>query len=223
MVLRIGTFRNRRYNAYVPACAYSAEVIHGAPYMVDFGTPTAAAAAAILSAQSINAAGSTTTFLDDTDDTPFGRNVTVVASGAATSNVTVVGKDYLGQPMAESFTLNGAVSVVGVKAFKWIDTITFGMTAATTINVGWGARLGLPYRMSNVMEETLNGAESAVGTFTAGLLTDPQTLTTADPRGLYTPTAALNGTNRIFATFLPYNILNSSGNGGLFGIRHVNS
>lgn len=221
MVQRVGSFRNRRYNAYVPACAYSAEVIHGAPYQVDFLTPIAAVAAGILSATSIAAAVDTTTFVTDTADAPFGRNITVVASGAATSNVTVYGKDYLGQPMTESFTLNGATPVVGRKAFKWVDRITAGITAGTTINVGFGARLGLPYRMSQVLSEVGNGSGAAVGTLTAPDLTDPQTSTTLDPRGLYTPTTALNGSNRILASFLPYNILNSSGNGGLFGLKHV--
>lgn len=221
MVQRVAAFRNRRYNAYVPACGYSAEVIHGAPYMVDFGTPIAADADAILDGVSIDAAVDTTTFGTDTADAPFGRNLTVVASGAATSNVTVYGKDYLGQQVTESFTLTGAVSVVGLKAFKWIDRITAGITAATTIDVGFGDRLGLPFRMSNVMEETANGAEAAVGTFVAGVLTDPQTTTTGDPRGTYDATTAYNGSNRIMATFLPYNVLNSSGNGGLFGIAHV--
>lgn len=221
MTQRVASFRNRRYNSYVPACGYAADVIHGAAYEVDFLTPIAAAAAGILSAQSIAAAVDTTTFVSDTADAPFGRNITVIASGAAVSNVTVYGKDYLGQPMAESFTLTGAVSVVGVKAFKWVDRITAGITAATTINVGFGSKLGLPYRMSNVLEETLNGAESAVGAFVAGLLTDPQTTITADPRGTYVPTAALNGANRILAKFWPYNILNGNGNGGLHGIQHV--
>jgi hypothetical protein len=221
MVQRVASFRNRRYNAYVPACAYSAEVIHGGPYEVDFGTPIAAVAAGILSATSIATAVDTTTFVTDTADAPFGRNITVVASGAATSNVTVYGKDYLGQPMTESFTLNGTSPVAGVKAFKWVDRATAGVTAATTINLGFGARVGLPYRMSVCFGEIGNGAPAAAGTFTAPNLTDPQTTTTTDPRGLYTPTTALNGTNRILATFLLYNILNANGNGGLYGIKHV--
>lgn len=221
MSQRVASFRNRRYNSYVPACGYAADVIHGAAYEVDFLTPIAAVATGILNAQSIATAGNTTTFGSDTADAPFGRNVTVVASGAATSNVTVVGKDYLGQPVAESFTLNGATPVVGNKAFKWIDNITFGATAATTINVGFGSKLGLPYRMSNIIEETGNGAEAAIGTFVAGVLTDPQTTTTGDPRGTYVPSTALNGSNRILGKFMPYNVLNTNGNGGLHGIAHV--
>lgn len=218
---RVASFRNRRYNSYVPACAYAADVIHGAAYVVDFLTPIAAVAAGILSAQSIATAGSTTTFVTDTADAPFGRNVTVVASGLATSTVTVSGRDYLGQPMTELLTLNGATPVVGNKAFKWIDRVAFDATAATTINLGFGGKLGLPYRMSNVIEETANGAEAAVGTFVAGVLTDPQTSTTGDPRGTYVPTTALNGSNRIMGKFMPYNILNANGNGGLYGIAHA--
>lgn len=221
MVQRVASFRNRRYNSYVPACGYAADVIHGAAYEVDFLTPIAAVATGILNAQSIAAAVDTTTFGSDTADAPFGRNITVVASGAATSNVTVYGRDYLGQGMAESFTLNGATPVLGNKAFKWVDRITAGVTGGTTINVGFGGKLGLPYRMSNVVEETANGAEATVGTFVAGVLTDPQTLTTGDPRGTYAPTTALNGSNRILAKFLPYNLLNANGNGGLYGIQHV--
>jgi hypothetical protein len=164
----------------------------------------------------------TTTFVSDTADAPFGRNITVVASGAATSNVTVSGKDYLGQPMSESFTLNGAAPVVGRKAFKWVDRITYGITAATTINVGFGSRLSAFLIVCRqVLSEIGNGAGAAVGTLTAPDLTDPQTATTLDPRGLYTPTTALNGSNRILASFLPYNVLNANGNGGLYGIKQA--
>jgi hypothetical protein len=220
MVARTATFRKRYYNSYVPACAYAADVIHSGAYEVDFGSPIAAVAAGILSAQSIATAGTATTFVTDTSVAPFGRNINVVASGAATSAVTIRGKDYLGQPMAETFTLNGATPVVGVKAFKWIDSIAYDATAATTINVGFAAKLGLPYRMSQVISESANGVGAAVGTLVAGSLTDPQTAITADPRGLYTPTTTLNGTNRVLAEFMTHNLVNTSGNGGLYGIAH---
>lgn len=221
MAQRIASMRNRRYNTYVPSAAYAADVIHAAPYQVDFLTPAAAVAAGILSALSIAVAVTTTTFLSDTADAPFGRNVTVVASGAATSTVTINGKDYLGQPMSETLTLNGATPVVGRKAFKWIDSVVNGVTAATTINLGFGGKLGLPYRMAQVLSESANGAGAAVGTLVAPDLTDPQTATTLDPRGTYTPTTALNGTNRILASFVPYNVLNANGNGGLYGIKQA--
>jgi hypothetical protein len=211
MVQRVAQFRSRRYSTYVPACAYAADVIHGAAYEVDFLTPIAAVATGILNAVAGTSGTAMTTFGTDTADAPFGRNVTVGAGG----NHTVVGKDYLGQAMTEVIAASGT----GNKAFKWIDSITPAFTG--NVSAGFGSKLGLPYRMSNVMEETANGAEATVGTFVAGVLTDPQTSTTGDPRGTYTPSTTLNGSNRILAKFLPYNVLNTNGNGGLYGIAHA--
>lgn len=223
-------FFHPRYNAYVPAAQYADDVQFNGPLEVDFGLPAAASATAILSAQSIATATNTVAagvpLLSSTPDASiancrYGRNVTVVASGAATSNVTVFGRDYLGQPMAESFTLNGTTPVVGLKAFYFIDSISWGATAATTINVGWGLRLGLPYRTTNVLAETVNSAAGTIGTLVAPVLTDPQTLTTGDPRGTYQPNAAMNGATRIQAAVLCDNFVNAAGNGGLYGIRHA--
>lgn len=232
MVARTATFRNRRYNSYVPACAYAADVIHMGAYEVDFGTPAVANATFIATtlANGTASAGLTvpssatpTPFTADTILDPFGRNLQLVASTTAANIVTVRGRDYLGQGMREDFTLNGATPVVGVKAFKWIDSVTIVTgTGTTTINIGTGARLGLPYRMAQVDIEIANGVGASVGTFTAGSLTDPQVSTTADPRGLYTPTTTLNGTNRILGQFAVYNVLNTNGNGGIYGIAHFN-
>ena len=230
MVARIATFRNRRYNSYVPAAAFAQDVIAEGPYQVDFGTPAVANATSILSAQSIAVAitasglsGTTPLLLDTIPDT-FGRNIQVVASGAATSAVTVRGRDYLGQPMTELFALNGTTPVLGVKAFKWIDSITFGATGGTTVNVGTGAKFGLPYRMSRVLgTEEVDGTTAAAGTFVAGVLTDPQTTTTVDPRGTYTPTTTPDGVKRLRMSFFPNNLINAAGNGGLYGIAHFYS
>jgi len=65
-----------------------------------------------------------------------------------------------------------------------------------------------------------NGVAAAAGTLIAPALTDPQTASTADPRGVYTPTTALNGTNIISAAFSFANDVNTANNGGLHGIRH---
>jgi hypothetical protein len=149
-----------------------------------------------------------TVFGADTADAPFGRNVTNGAGGS----VTIRGKDYLGQGVTETI----GASAAGKKAFKWIDAID-PFTGA--VIVGWGALLGLPYRMAAVMEEVANGVEAAPGALVPGSLVDPQTSTTGDPRGTYAPTTALNGSNRIMAKFQPYNILNANGNGGLHGMQ----
>lgn len=231
---RTAKYHPRKINQYVPAMQYAAGVIHAAPYQVMFGPVAIAGANNILNGQSIATAGSTTTFLQDNtdpvvaayaDEFPngpgFGRCLQVIASGAATSTVTIKGRDYLGQPMAETFTLNGAVAVVGVKAFKYINDISWSGTAATTINVGTSDKLGLPFCMNNVLAEMSNGAsQAALGTFVSANYTDPQTATTADPRGSYDPNATLDGSAYISAVFLPNNRLNASGNGGLHGLAH---
>jgi hypothetical protein len=235
MPVRSPKYRPRRISQYCPAMAYHAGVIHGAPYEVRFGPVAIASATNILSAQSIAAAGSTTTFLQDNTDPintsyasefpngpGFGRCLQVVANGATTSTVTVKGRDFMGQPMAETFTLNGATPVVGVKAFKWIDLISWTITngAGTTINVGTHDKLGLPYRMSNVLAEKSDGVAATVGTLVTPSLVDPATATTTDPRGTYDPNTTLDGSKYIIAVFLPNGELNSSGNGGLHGLAH---
>jgi len=215
------------HNYYVPgmqAAADLGQMTHG---RVSLGAPVIADADGILSGQSIAAAVDTVSFAATYAPTEaimgkFGRALTVVASGAATSNVTVYGRDYLGQKMRESFTLNGNTPVAGKKAFRYIDRVTAGVTAATTINVGWGDALGLPYVTMKVEEEFVDNVAGAAGSLAAPVFTDPQTATTGDPRGMYDPTAALNGVKIIEVDCEFSNFVNAAGNGGMHGIRHFN-
>jgi hypothetical protein len=231
---RTSKYRPRRMNMYVASCGYAADVIHAGPFEVVFGPMAVASATNILSGQSIASATNTSTLLQDntdpvntsfTADFPngpgFGRCLQFVASGASTSVVTVRGRDYLGQPMTEAVTLNGATPVIGVKAFKWIDNIAWTATSATTMNVGTTDKLGLPYRMQNVTLEMLDGARvSTLGTFVGPSYTDPATATTTDPRGTYDPNSTLTGSAILSAVFLPNSKVNSNGNGGLYGLPH---
>jgi hypothetical protein len=117
-------------------------------------------------------------------------------------------------------TLAGATPVQMKKAFKDFNNIVIdNFTAATTVNIGSGTGLGLPYKAIRVSWEVANGVAAAAGTLTAGVLTDPQTATTGDPRGTYVPTTALNGTTIISAAFDFVNDVNTANNGGLHGIR----
>lgn len=209
-----------RINNYVPAMRYASDVNYNGSTRLDFGAPIAASINNVLNALSIAVAGQVdisgiVSFL------PYGRTLQVQASGAATSNVTVYGYDYLGQPMAESFTLNGVTPVQGKKAFFAGNYVTFGATAGTTISIGGHQSFGLPYKAIRALWETNNGALVAAGTLVAPSLADPQTLTSADPRGIYTPTTVPNGSNAITATFDFLNDVNPANNGGLHGIRHV--
>ncbi len=211
----------RRINNYVPAMQYSADVNYNGETRVNFGAPAAAVANSIANALSINAAGTSDLSAVTALPEPFGRTLVVVASGAATSNVTVNGYDYLGQPVAESFTLNGATPVVGNKAFKSFNNVSFGATAGTTVNIGTGAKLGLPYKALRVAYEVANGVAVAAGTLQAPSLVDPQLSTSSDPRGAYTPTTALNGANVISGIFNMANDVNTANHGGLHGLQHA--
>lgn len=223
IVTGMPTYFPRRLSEYVPAMAYDHVVVHHTLVRISFGAPILALATAVLSAQSIATAGSTTTTLlaNNTVDAPWGRNLTYVASGASTATVTVSGLDYLGQIVTEVVTLNGTTPVVGLKAIKVILSVTWTATGGTTMNIGVGARLGLPYKCIKVDHETSDGVVAAAGTLTAPVLTDPQTTSTGDPRGTYTTTTTLDGAKVITAVCHFVNDVNAAGNGGLHGIAHV--
>lgn len=176
-------------NYYVPTMQLHSHVGQDGLAKIELGAPVALNAIGVLSAQSIATAGTSTTFAGTYSKdamSKYGRVVTVVASGAATSLVTVKGRDYLGQPVTEALTLNGTTPVIGKKAFKYVDSVTYAVTAATTINVGWGNIFGLPFKANQLVQEALNDQATAnAGVFTAAVTTDPQTGTTGDPRGTY--------------------------------------
>jgi hypothetical protein len=211
----------RRINNYVPAMQYSADVNYNGETRVNFGAPPAANATVVATGVSINTAGqadlSASTALVD----PFGRNLTVVASGAASGTFVVNGWDYLGQPVAEQFTLNGATPVVGNKCFKSFNYATFQAAAGVTVNIGTGVKLGLPYKALRAAYEIGNGVSVAAGTLQAASLIDPATLTTSDPRGAYTTTTTMNGANIISGVFNMANDVNTVNHGGLHGLQHA--
>ena len=110
--------------------------------------------------------------------------------------------------------------VVGVKAFKSFNYVTF-TSAAMTLSIGTGVKLGLPYKALRVAYEIGNGVVAAAGTLVAPSLVDPQTNVTTDPRGTYTTTTTMNGANIISAVVNCANDVNTSNNGGLHGIQQA--
>ena len=209
----------RRINTYVPAMAYSADVNYNGETRVNFGAPAAASTTAILNAGSMTGVTSIDLSSASIADA-YGRCIQVAASGANATVVTINGWDYLGQPLAESLTLNGATPVVGNKAFKSFSNVTI-TAAATTLSIGTGVKLGLPYKAIRAVYEIGNGALAAAGSLQAPSVVDPATATTTDPRGLYTTTTTMNGANIISAAFNMLNDVNTANNGGLHGIRQA--
>jgi hypothetical protein len=193
-------FYPTRLSQYVPNLPYIGNSEgEGMTYM-NLGTPVAGSATAIATAISIaTGSGSLPTVLPAAQSEAimgrWGRALVVVADGAATSLVTVIGRDYLGQVVREDFTLNGTTPVQGNKAFRYVDGITFANTASRSINIGTTNKLGLPYKGLQMITEMRDRVAVTGGTFVAGAAdTVTQTSTTADPRGTYTPSSAPNGT-----------------------------
>lgn len=216
----------RGVNCYVPAAQFASNL--GAAdneFVVDFGTPNVANATFFYQTAALTSGAAKTVLASAMTKTeitaPFGRNVSLVASGASTRSCVVHGWDYLGQPMSETIVLNGNTPVPGVKAFKRLEKVVIGASADTvTVSIGTGARFGLPFKANKVVREESNGVNAPPGTFTAGVRTDPQTATTLDPRGLYTPTTTPDSAKNIIAAFYVDRYINNSGHGGIYGIKH---
>ncbi len=208
-------------NMYFANAVYAADVYLESTLLVDLSPKTAPLAAddnGILDDQSIASASSTTTFLatfTEAQMTKFGRCLQYVASGAATSTVTVTGYDYLGQPMVEVATLNGTTPVNGTKAFRRISSIAWGATGGTTIDVGWRDCFGLPYACQGDGVDYTSGVRSATqGSFVVRVAS--QTTTSGDPRGTWAPhsSVAANGTRTYM---VKYEVLRTN----LYGAAHV--
>ena len=210
----------RRINTYCPAMAYSADVNYNGETRVNFGAPLAAVTTNILNAASIAAGTQVDLSGVAAIADPYGRNIQIAASAAFATVVTVYGWDYLGQPIAEALTGNGATPVLGNKAFKSFAYATY-TAAAVTLSIGTGVKLGLPYKALRCAYEVANGVLAAAGTLVGPSLVDPQTNVTTDPRGTYTTTTTMNGVNIISAAFNMANDVNTANNGGLHGIRQA--
>jgi hypothetical protein len=214
-------------NEYCPKLTGCAGMGDDLEYMMDFGTPVVAAVSGILLTAATGATYTVTDFLATGDlvggkivSAPWGREIDFVASGAGTNAVTIVGRDYLGQPIKKVLALNGATRVPTLCAFKYLDSIVIASGGAITVNVGYTARLGLQYRTVAANHELADETRAAPGTLVAPVTTDPATNATGDPRGLYTTTTTQDGAARLRISCLLMPTLNSSGNGGLHGIQH---
>lgn len=198
----------RSINQYVPNMEFAADVIQDA-VIVSLGAPATLDADGIWdgvsatdSATSYDSSNYKSTFdgsstsLTTTSgmiDATYGRNITLVGTSGSNHVCTVTGRDYLGQIMVENFTLSNTVAQAGGKAFKYVDTLAIATGAASdTVDVGWGDLLGLPYAGTSMLSDTEDGVISA-GSMTAAVTTDPQTATTGDPRGLFTPASSCDG------------------------------
>lgn len=216
----------RRVNSRVPNLVYHSEVDVSGLARVELGVVPTSTNNGIINAQDITAIITrggvfTAGYLANPASVmgPYGRNVFVTLSGAGTPTVTVRGRDYLGQPMSENLVAQGAsptTTAIGNKAFYYIDSITTSVgVGATTLSLGGGLKLGLPFTIIGVDAELVDDAIPTAGVLTAGTLTT-QTIATNDPRGLYVPNAAPNGTRN-------YVLLGWTLTGQLHGVPHFSN
>jgi hypothetical protein len=187
-----------------------------------------------------DAAATTTTLAgvtvwDVRDGATYGRNlVSVMTHGSAVVATTIVisGYDYAGQAMSELHTITAGTTsktVTGKKAFAYVSGVAITAAAdseANTLNIGTGAVLGLPFRLTaldDVMKASIGGTQELVNvasnaTVVAGVATSPATTSTGDVRGTVTFNTALNGT---LTPTLWYYVAGHSTGSGVFGVAQA--
>jgi len=176
--------------------SYAADVVMEGTYRTQLGAPIATDLNGIIVSQSMTAAGNLTTFASaySSDNmAKYGRCVIVDSSGSnADKAVTITGRDYLGQPMAENITLNGTTAVAGQKAFKYVEKVAWLDESGENLTVGWTDTLGLPYKAEALVLAMIDEAGAGfvvvpnAGTFIAADET-AATATTNDVRGTFLP------------------------------------
>lgn len=150
----------------------------------------------------------------------FGRNIRITTGTGDTAVYTVVGFDVYGYPMTEAITANGATTVSGKKAFKYVTSVTPVGTVggATSASVGTGDVFGFPLFSQNFYDCQIfwnAGLITANTGYLAGVLTTPSA-TTGDVRGTYAVQSASDGSKQLYIVQSPLAV-NRSSMVGLFG------
>lgn len=149
------------------------------------------------------------------------RNIRITSGGNDTGiTFLVVGYDLYGYPMSEAITGANAGVASGVKAFKYIASITPSASVATTASAGTGDVFGLPLRADVVGLVNINWNSTVVTAstgFTAAVTTSPATTTTGDVRGTYAVQSASDGTKRMVMVISP-SVANMASTTGLVGV-----
>lgn len=206
---------------YTPCAVCSGNIVNKI-YSVDFGKLAP-------SVDVVEVTGASTATVFDYEkpieiDAIYGACLSVVASGATTSKITIDGFDYLGQPVTEEVTLNGTTAVVGNKCFKYISKISIPASTAVTVSITRKLKLGLPFRTVKILSEERNGAVSSTGVLVAPT-TSASTATSNDPRGTFNLTTYASAAH-VVAVFVASDevfTINGKEEGGIFGLPHYSA
>lgn len=81
------------------------------------------------------------------------RNIKIVGNAIGiTGDVVVTGTNYAKETITETIALNGTAEVEGAKAFKTVTQIDLPVevhAGTDTVSVGFGDKLGLPYKLTH--------------------------------------------------------------------------
>jgi len=173
-------------------CAPIAVVTLGSPITSDAdGVSTSASITAAAGAviDGALASGGVATF-----DVP--RNVIITSAGDDSAKTfTVTGTDEYGVTVKETITGANADVASGKKAFKTVTAVAISANSASTVTIGTGDVLGLPFFLpgtAHVFRELQDGSAATAGTVVKGDASKA-TATTGDVRGTYDPNAACDG------------------------------
>lgn len=148
----------------------------------------------------------------------FGEVVSLTGGASDSRTVDVIGEDYLGNPMKETFTLNNATAVSGKKAFKKIFKVV--ASAAGAVKMSTTGKIGMPYQTSALIKVTKNGVVDNTAALTAFAQT--QSATSADPRGIVSLAHCSTGDEVEIIFSVTEYCTKSNGvdvEGGLFGVK----
>ncbi len=172
----------------------------------------------------IIAAGGTEVEGSFVSDKKFGECVAFVSAAGSAEVITVTGRDYLGQPMVETITLNGATAVNGKKAFKKINSIKASAAAAAAIDMKTTNIFGLEFQTANLAHVIVNGADDTDADVTMTIPATTQTAGSADPRGVLNLNALTAGDDvEVVLVCTEYCVKDADGKdvkGGYYGVPH---
>ena len=190
-------------------------------------------------ASPLDAAATTTTIngvtvWDVRDGATYGRNLVSVAthdSAVVAMTILISGFDIYGNAMTEQQAISASgtsKTATGYKAFAYVRSIAITAAAdasANTLNIGTGAKLGLPFvlakkgHMQSVslggVQEQINVASNAAvmeGTATTA------SATTGDVRGTVAFNTALDGSKEAFVW---YHVAGHASGAGLIGVTQA--
>lgn len=139
------------------------------------------------------------------------RNLSLLvthASAIVAMTVVITGYDLYRRKLVESFTVTAtgtSKTVAGNKAFAYVESIAITVAAdatGNTLNVGSGAKLGLPYKLaslSDLLSVYVGSVMDLASSTVVAAVTDTATATTGDVRGTITPNETLDGSTAVAA------------------------